>query len=55
MQDIEFYYDFGSPKSYFAYKLLPLIAQKYDAKIIPKTILLGGVFKLSNNKSNGIR
>ena len=51
MQDIEFYYDFGSPKSYFAYKLLPLIAQKYGVKIIPKPILLGGVFKLSNNKS----
>jgi 2-hydroxychromene-2-carboxylate isomerase len=51
MQEIEFYYDFGSPKSYFAYKLLPVIAQKYNAMITPKPILLGGIFKLSNNKS----
>ena len=51
MQEIEFYYDFGSPKSYFAYKLLPIIAQKYNAKLTPKPILLGGIFKLSNNKS----
>lgn len=51
MQIIEFYYDFGSPKAYFAHKLLPVIAQKYKAKLIPKPILLGGIFKLSNNKS----
>tara|TARA_B100001093_G_scaffold485084_1_gene519088 strand:+ start:306 stop:905 length:600 start_codon:yes stop_codon:yes gene_type:complete len=51
MQMIEFYYDFGSPKSYFVHKLLPVIAQKYHIQIIQKPILLGGIFKLSNNKS----
>lgn len=51
MQAIEFYYDFGSPKSYFVHKLLPVIAQKYHIQIIQKPILLGGIFKLSNNKS----
>ena len=49
MQAIEFYYDFGSPKSYFVHKLLPVIAQKYHIQIIQKPILLGGIFKLSNN------
>jgi len=51
MQEIEFYYDFGSPKSYFAYKLLPIIAKKHNVMLTPKPILLGGIFKLSNNKS----
>ena len=51
MKEIEFYYDFGSPKSYFVYKILPLIAQKHNAKVTHKPILLGGIFKLSNNKS----
>ena len=51
MQEIEFYYDFGSPKSYFAHKLLPAIARKHNAKLTTKPILLGGIFKLSNNRS----
>ena len=51
MKEIEFYYDFGSPKSYFVYKILPVIAQKHNAKVTHKPILLGGIFKLSNNKS----
>jgi 2-hydroxychromene-2-carboxylate isomerase len=51
MKEIEFYYDFGSPKSYLVYKILPVIAQKHNAKVTHKPILLGGIFKLSNNKS----
>ena len=51
MYEIEFYYDFGSPKSYFVYKLLPAIAKKYHLELVYKPMLLGGVFKLTNNKS----
>lgn len=51
ISNIEFFYDFGSPKSFFVHKLLPNIAKKYNVEVIPKPILLGGVFKLTNNKS----
>ena len=51
MVAIEFYYDFGSPKSYFVHKLLPGIAEKYNMTVVWKPMLLGGVFKLTNNQS----
>lgn len=51
MADIEFYYDFGSPKSYFVYKLLPALAEKHGLAITYRPILLGGLFKLTNNVS----
>ena len=51
MEAIEFYYDFGSPKSYFVHKLLPGIAEKYNVPVVWKPMLLGGVFKLTNNQS----
>ena len=51
MQDIEFYYDFGSPKSYFVHKLLPGIAENHGMRVVWKPLLLGGVFKLTNNQS----
>ena len=51
MEAIEFYYDFGSPKSYFVHKLLPGIAEKYNVTVVWKPMLLGGVFKLTNNQS----
>ena len=51
MEAIEFYYDFGSPKSYFVHKLLPGIAEKHNVTVVWKPMLLGGVFKLTNNQS----
>ena len=51
MEAIEFYYDFGSPKSYFVHKLLPGIAEKHNVSVVWKPMLLGGVFKLTNNQS----
>jgi 2-hydroxychromene-2-carboxylate isomerase len=51
MEAIEFYYDFGSPKSYFVHKLLPGIAEKHSVTVVWKPMLLGGVFKLTNNQS----
>jgi len=50
-KNIEFYFDFGSPTAYLAYKQLNKLAQKYDATIEYKGILLGGVFKATDNAS----
>lgn len=51
MPDIEFYFDFASPNAYLAYRVLPAMAQKAGANIIYKPCLLGGIFKLTNNKA----
>ena len=48
---IEFYYDFGSPNAYLVHKTLPEIAKTYGVPIRSRPILLGGVFKATNNKS----
>jgi len=48
---IEFYYDFGSPNAYLVYKTLPEIAKAHGVPIVFRPILLGGVFKATNNKS----
>lgn len=51
MTDIEFLYDFGSPNAYLVHKLLPGIAKRHGAKLIYRPILLGGVFKATNNQA----
>lgn len=48
---IEFYFDFGSPTAYLAYKRLQQIQQKYDCVIEYKPVLLGAIFKATNNVS----
>ena len=49
MKTVEFYYDFSSPNAYLVHKTLPIITDKYSAKLIYKPILLGGVFNATNN------
>jgi len=48
---VEFFFDFGSPYSYLAYKVLPPIAAAHDAQIVWRPTLLGGVFKATGNHS----
>ena len=48
---VEFYFDFGSPYSYLAYKALPEIAAAHGAQIAWRPMLLGGVFKATGNHS----
>jgi 2-hydroxychromene-2-carboxylate isomerase len=48
---VEFYFDFGSPYSYLAYKALPAIAAASGAQIAWRPMLLGGVFKATGNHS----
>lgn len=48
---VEFHFDFGSPNAYFVHKVIPAIEQRTGAKFTYVPILLGGVFKLTNNSS----
>ena len=48
---VEFHFDFGSPNAYFVHKLIPQVEQRTGAKVAYVPILLGGVFKLTNNQS----
>ncbi|MDF3837798.1 2-hydroxychromene-2-carboxylate isomerase [Cupriavidus basilensis] len=50
-RQVEFYFDFGSPYSYLAYKELPRVAQRTGAQIAWRPILLGGIFKATGNHS----
>lgn len=51
MKKIEFYFDFGSPYSYIAYHQLKKYQNEYNIEIIYHPILLGAVFKATNNTS----
>ena len=48
---VEFHFDFGSPNAYFAHRVIPGIEQRTGVKFTYVPILLGGVFKLTNNQS----
>lgn len=48
---IEIFFDVGSPASYLAWTQLPALAQRHDAEIVWKPMLLGGVFKATGNQS----
>jgi 2-hydroxychromene-2-carboxylate isomerase len=47
----EFYFDFGSPNAYLAYRVLPTIEQRTGARFVHIPVLLGGIFKATNNQS----
>ena len=51
MQNIEFMYDFGSPNAYLVHKVLPALAERNGATVTYVPILLGGVFKATDNQS----
>jgi 2-hydroxychromene-2-carboxylate isomerase len=48
---LEFYFDFGSPNAYLAYKRLPAILERTGAELAYRPMLLGGVFKATGNQS----
>ena len=48
---VEFYFDFGSPTAYLAYRRLRQLAQAYGLTIEYRPMLLGGVFKATGNTS----
>jgi len=51
MERIEFHFDFGSPNAYLSHLLIPQIEKRTGTKFEYVPILLGGVFKLTNNRS----
>ncbi|MDX2204728.1 MAG: 2-hydroxychromene-2-carboxylate isomerase [Hyphomicrobiaceae bacterium] len=48
---VEFHFDFGSPNAYIAHKLIPGIEARTGARFAYVPVLLGGVFKLTNNQA----
>lgn len=51
MKAIDFIYDFGSANSYLVHYTLPALAAKHGAEVNYCPVLLGGVFKATNNQS----
>jgi 2-hydroxychromene-2-carboxylate isomerase len=47
----EFYFDFGSPNAYLAYRVLPAIEARTGVRFVHVPVLLGGIFKATNNQS----
>lgn len=48
---MEFHFDFGSPNAYLSHLVLPAIEQRTGAKFQYVPVLLGGIFKATNNRS----
>jgi 2-hydroxychromene-2-carboxylate isomerase len=48
---VEFHFDFGSPNAYLAHRVIPDIEQRTGASFRYVPVLLGGVFKATNNRS----
>jgi 2-hydroxychromene-2-carboxylate isomerase len=51
MTTVEFHFDFGSPNAYLAHLVIPDIEHRTGAKFDYVPVLLGGVFKLTGNRS----
>lgn len=51
MSAVEFHFDFGSPNAYLAHLVIPKIEERTGAKFDYVPVLLGGVFKLTGNRS----
>jgi 2-hydroxychromene-2-carboxylate isomerase len=48
---VEFHFDFGSPNAYLAHLVIPAIEARTGVRFEYFPILLGGVFKLTGNRS----
>ena len=48
---VQFLFDFGSPNAYLCHKVIPQIEARTGAGFAYVPILLGGLFKLANNRS----
>jgi len=52
--DVEFLFDFGSPNAYLAHRVLPAIEARTGVRFTYVPVLLGGVFKATNNVSPAV-
>jgi len=48
---VEFHFDFGSPNAYLVHLIIPELEKRTGAPFEYVPVLLGGVFKLTNNRS----
>jgi len=51
MPKVEFHFDFGSPNAYLSHLVIPEIERRRSVKFGYVPVLLGGVFKLTGNRS----
>jgi 2-hydroxychromene-2-carboxylate isomerase len=51
MPKVEFLFDFGSPNAYLCHLVIPEIEKRQGVKFDYLPVLLGGVFKATNNRS----
>jgi 2-hydroxychromene-2-carboxylate isomerase len=51
MPTVEFHFDFGSPNAYLAHRVIPEIERRTGEKFEYVPVLLGGIFKLTGNRS----
>jgi 2-hydroxychromene-2-carboxylate isomerase len=51
MAPAEFHFDFGSPNAYLSHLVIPDIERRTGVTFVYVPVLLGGVFKLTNNRS----
>jgi 2-hydroxychromene-2-carboxylate isomerase len=49
--NVEFLFDFGSPNAYLAERVTPDIERRTGVKFVYVPLLLGGIYKLTNNRS----
>jgi len=50
MTILDFYYDFGSPNAYFAWKALQEVSERTSLEVIMHPVLIGGIFKSTGNQ-----
>ena len=50
MKKIDFYFDFASPNAYLSHKVIQKIKVSSDVEVNYIPVLLGGIFKATNNK-----
>ncbi len=48
---VQFLFDFGSPNAYLVHKVIPSVEQRTGVSFEYVPVLLGGIFKLTNNRS----
>ncbi|MEK9586549.1 MAG: 2-hydroxychromene-2-carboxylate isomerase [Halieaceae bacterium] len=48
---VEFLFDFASPNAYLSYHVLQEVAARQGAELVLTPVLLGGLFKLTNNQA----
>ncbi|WP_184331820.1 2-hydroxychromene-2-carboxylate isomerase [Povalibacter uvarum] len=51
MRSVEFHFDFGSPNAYLSHRVIPAIEKRTGVRFEYVPVLLGGVFKLTSNRS----